>query len=68
MWQFVRNVIGLILIRTNHVAMRQTRRADILWSGENEVSVYDRLRTRTQELQKNLPAFIKELVEKHLEE
>ncbi len=51
-----------------HVAMRQTRRADILWSGENEVSVYDRLKTRTQELQKNLPEFIKELVEKHLEE
>jgi hypothetical protein len=51
-----------------HVAMRQTRRADILWSGEKEVNVYDRLKVRTQELQKNLPAFIKELVEKHLEE
>lgn len=51
-----------------HVAMPQTRRADILWSGEREVNVCDRLKTRTHELQKNLPDFIKELVEKHLEE
>ena len=50
-----------------HVAMRQTRRADILWSGD-EVTVYDRLKQRTLELQKNLPAYIKELIEKHLEE
>lgn len=50
-----------------HVAMRQTRRADILWSGA-EVSVYDKLRKRTLELQKHLPAYIKELIEKHLEE
>jgi hypothetical protein len=47
--------------------MRQTRRADILWSGA-EVSVYDKLRERTLELQKHLPAYIKELIEKHLEE
>jgi DNA adenine methylase len=50
-----------------HVAMRQIRRADILWSGA-EVSVYDKLKERTLELQKHLPAYIKELVEKHLEE
>ena len=50
-----------------HVAMRQTRRADILWSGA-EVSVYDRLKERTMELQKHLTAYIKELIEKHLEE
>lgn len=50
-----------------HVAMRQTRRADILWSGA-EVSMYDRLRERTLELQKHLPAYIKEIIEKHLDE
>ena len=51
----------------DHVAMRQSRRADILWTGE-EISVYDRLKQRTQELQKDLPAYIKELIAKHLEE
>lgn len=50
-----------------HVAMRQTRRADILWSG-SEITVYDRLKKRTLELQKDLPAYIKELIAKHLEE
>jgi len=50
-----------------HVAMRQTRRADILWLGA-EVSVYDKLRERTMELQQHLPAYIKALIEKHLEE
>ena len=50
-----------------HVAMRQTRRADIMWSG-SEVSVYDRLKKRTLELQKDLPAYIKALIEEHLEE
>jgi hypothetical protein len=44
-----------------HVAMRQPGRADILCSGA-EVSVYDRLRERTMELQKHLPAYIKELI------
>lgn len=50
-----------------HVAMRQNRRADILWSGAG-VSVYDKLKKRTMELQQHLPAYIKELIEKHLEE
>lgn len=49
-----------------HVAMRQARRVDILWTGE-EISVYDRLKQRTDELQKNLPAYIKELIATHLE-
>jgi len=50
-----------------HVAMRNIRRADIMWSGR-EVNVYDRLKQRTFELQKNLPSYIKDLIEKHLEE
>lgn len=48
-----------------HVAMRQARRVDIMWTGD-EVSVYDRLRKRTMELQKDIPKYIKELIEKHL--
>lgn len=49
----------------DHVAMRQARRVDIMWTGE-EVSVYDRLKKRTMELQKNIPEYIKEIIEKHI--
>jgi len=45
--------------------MRQARRVDILWSGE-EVAVYDRLKRRTMELQKDIPKYVKEIIEKHL--
>jgi hypothetical protein len=48
-----------------HIAMRQIRRADIIWSGD-EVNVYENLKKRTQELQKNIPDFIKEIIKKHL--
>lgn len=48
----------------DHIAMRQVRRADILWCGQ-EVSVYDRLKKRTADLQKDIPKFIKEIIEKH---
>ncbi len=51
----------------DHVAMRQARRTDILWSGD-EISVYDRLKARTLELQKNLPTYIKEIIRQHLEQ
>jgi hypothetical protein len=50
----------------DHIAMRQVRRVDIMWSGE-EVSIYERLKERTMELQKELPAYIKEIVNRHLE-
>jgi len=36
-----------------------------MWVGE-EVSVYDRLKKRTMELQKDIPEFIKEVIEKHV--
>jgi hypothetical protein len=49
----------------DHIAMRQVRRVDILWSDE-EINIYERLKERTLELQKELPAYIKEIVEKHL--
>lgn len=48
-----------------HVAMRQARRTDIMWTGD-EIAVYERLRQRTLELQKDIPAYIKEIVEKHM--
>lgn len=49
----------------DHIAMRQARRADIMWVGE-EVSAYERLRQRTLELQKEIPEFIKEIIELHI--
>lgn len=45
--------------------MRQARRVDIMWTGE-EISVYDRLKKRTIELQKNIPEYIKEIIERHI--
>ena len=48
-----------------HIAMRLIRRVDIIWSGD-EVNMYKRLKKRTRELQKEIPKFIKEIIEKHL--
>jgi len=45
--------------------MQAIRRADILWSGP-EIEDYERLRKRTAELQKDIPAYVKELVKTHL--
>ncbi len=36
-----------------------------MWAGD-EVSVYGRLKKQTLELQKEIPAYIKEIIEKHL--
>ena len=48
-----------------HVAMREARRADILWTGQ-EIDDYERLKQRTIRLQKNIPAYVKEIVAEHL--
>jgi hypothetical protein len=48
-----------------HVAMRQVRRADIVWQG-NEVEVYTRLKKKTEQLQKTIPQYVKEIIEKHI--
>jgi hypothetical protein len=49
----------------DHIAMRQARRVDILWTGE-EISIYEQLKERTRELQEELPGYIKQIIEKHL--
>jgi hypothetical protein len=49
----------------DHIAMQQVRRVDILWSGK-EVSVYEQLKQKTLELQKDLPTYIKEIIERYL--
>jgi hypothetical protein len=45
--------------------MRQIRRADLLWM-ESEVEIYEKLKKQTLELQKNIPNYVKEIVEQHL--
>ena len=48
-----------------HIAMRQARRADILWT-EHEVADYEKLKQRTARLQKNIPSYVKEVIAQHL--
>jgi len=48
-----------------HIAMRPIRRADIMWT-EQEVEIYDKLKRKTSELQKNIPDYVKEIIRKHL--
>ena len=49
----------------SHVAMQETRRADLLWTG-SEVESYEKLKRRTLELQKNIPGYVKEIIAEHL--
>ena len=49
----------------NHIAMRPVRRVDILWS-ETEVEDYERLKNQTEKLQKNIPGYVKEIINAHL--
>ncbi len=49
----------------SHVAMRQVRRADIMWA-EGEVEVYNKLKKKTSELQKNIPNYVKEIIREKL--
>ncbi len=48
-----------------HIAMRQVRRADIMWA-EEEIEIYEKLKRKTIQLQKNIPGYVKEIVEQHL--
>ena len=43
-----------------YIAMRQVRRVDLLWDGD-EVVVYETLRQRAMSLDKAVPEFIKEI-------
>lgn len=48
-----------------HIAMRQVRRIDLLWEGD-EVSVYEALRQRAMSLDKSIPEFVKEIIEQEI--
>lgn len=51
----------------DHIAMRPIRRVDIMWTG-NEVNIYEQLKQKTHDLQKELPEYIKEIIKVHLKE
>lgn len=46
-----------------HIAMRQIRRLDILWQG-NEVAEYDALKRQALEQDKEMPEFVKEILQR----
>jgi hypothetical protein len=48
-----------------HIAMRQARRLDIMWT-DAEIAVYDRLKKKTEELQQEMPAYVKKIIERDL--
>ena len=47
----------------SHVAMRQIRRADLIWQGK-ETEQYERLKSDANELGKSIPEFVKQIIEK----
>jgi hypothetical protein len=48
-----------------HIAMRQVRRVDLLWEG-NDVEIYEMLRQRAIDLEKEIPEFVKEIIEREI--
>ncbi|MBI5143294.1 MAG: HNH endonuclease [Nitrospirae bacterium] len=49
----------------SHIAMRQIRRLDIVWQG-NEVDVYDKLKATAREMEKEMPFVVKEILEREM--
>lgn len=49
-----------------HIAMRNVRRADVMWD-EGEVHLYDKLKAEAEQQQKDVPSYIKEITAKYLE-
>lgn len=50
----------------SHVAMKQVRRLDLIWEGENVVE-YDRLKEDAASYGASLPDFVKEIIRRQLE-
>ncbi|MBG1264871.1 HNH endonuclease [Nostoc commune] len=48
-----------------HIAMRQVRRIDLIWQGEN-VEIYERLKQQAISLNKEIPELIKEIIEREI--
>jgi hypothetical protein len=48
-----------------HVAMQQLRRIDLMWQGEN-IEIYEILKQQAVRLNKEIPEFIKEIIEREI--
>ena len=48
-----------------HIAMCQIRRLDLVWQG-NEVDIYERLKAEAHLLDKEIPLFVKEIIENEI--
>lgn len=49
----------------SHIAMRQIRRIDLVWQGD-EISVYEKLKAEAHSLEKEVPSFVKEILEREM--
>jgi len=48
-----------------HIAMKQVRRIDLMWQGK-DTEIYERLKQQTVDLGRDIPEFIKELIEREI--
>ncbi|MBD2505959.1 HNH endonuclease [Nostoc muscorum FACHB-395] len=48
-----------------HVAMQQVRRIDLMWQGDN-IESYEKLKQQAVRLNKEIPEFIKEIIEREI--
>ncbi|RCJ38174.1 HNH endonuclease [Nostoc punctiforme NIES-2108] len=48
-----------------HVAMQQVRRIDLMWQGDN-IEIYEKLKQQAVRLNKEIPEFIKEIIEREI--
>lgn len=49
----------------SHIAMRQIRRIDLVWEGD-EINIYEKLKAEAHSLEKEIPAFVKEIIEREI--
>lgn len=48
-----------------HIAMRQVRRVDLLWEGE-DIEAYERLKQKAISMDRALPELVKEIIEREI--
>jgi hypothetical protein len=49
----------------DHIAMHQLRRIDLVWQGD-EIEIYEKLKEKAGSLKKEIPLFVKEILEKEV--
>lgn len=49
----------------SHIATRQIRRLDLVWQGK-EIDIYEKLKAEAHSLEKEIPSFVKEILEREI--